>query len=257
MLTSRNTNVVFSLALLAIVISDIFGDVAWWLYASTFVSYSGIQAYGAIKLSARFFVPVLDRGSAQSNAIALTFDDGPIDGKTGRVLDILKSREVSGAFFCIGHRVNANPQLARRIHEEGHLIGNHSFWHGKTFDLQLSSTIADELTETDKAVHHTIGLRPLYFRPPYGVTNPMVAAAISATGHKVIGWTVRSFDTVIADRGKLLKRVSSSVRPGDVVLFHDFSDSMLDILPDFIDHVRNLGLKIERIDKLLNEAPYA
>lgn len=257
MLTNRNTNVVFMLALFSVIVSDIFRDVPWYVYVSILGIYAAIHVYGSIKLSARFFVPVFDRGSVSSNAIALTFDDGPIEGKTDRLLDILKSKHVSAAFFCIGNRIESHPELASRIHQDGHLIGNHSFWHGKTFDLQLSSSIAKELIDTDAAIRKSTGLTPLFFRPPYGVTNPMVAEAVALTGHKVVGWTIRSFDTVISDRVKLLNRVSSAIRSGDVVLFHDFSDAMLDILPEFIDHVRKLGFKIERIDKLLNEAPYA
>ena len=85
----------------------------------------------------------------------------------------------------------------------------------------------------------------------------MLATAVKRGGFTVVGWSVRSFDTVIKDRAKLLRRVTKSLKAGDVVLFHDFSESTLDILPDFIKHVSEVGLKIVRVDKLLNEKAYA
>jgi peptidoglycan-N-acetylglucosamine deacetylase len=106
-------------------------------------------------------------------------------------------------------------------------------------------------------IQSTCGVTPVFFRPPYGVTNPMVAGAVRQSNHKVVGWSVRSFDTMIKDRSKLLTRVTTSLKGGDIVLFHDFSETAIDILPDFIDHAHKIGLKIVRLDTLLNENPYA
>jgi peptidoglycan-N-acetylglucosamine deacetylase len=257
MLRNSTVNIVFALVLVSLMVWDIYADVSVWLYAFAIFVYTAIQAYGSTVLSAQFFVPVLAQGSIASNAIALTFDDGPIAGKTEMILDILKAKNVNAAFFCIGHKAKDNPELLNRINREGHVLGNHSYWHGKTFDLQLTSKIAEELKATDDVIHASCGVKPAFFRPPYGVTNPMVAGAIRQSNHKVVGWSVRSFDTVIKDRTKLLRRVTSSLKGGDIILFHDFSETMISILPDVIDHARNIGLKIVRLDTLLNEKPYA
>lgn len=256
MLKNSTVNIVFTLALVSLMVWDIYAEVSVWLYALMIFGYSIIQAYGSIVLSAQFFVPVLSEGSISEKAIALTFDDGPVTGKTEKVLGILKSKNVNAAFFLIGHRVKENPELTKQIHNAGHIIGNHSFFHGKTFDLQTSTRIGEELKNTDGVIQSACGVVPAFFRPPYGVTNPMVAGAVRETNHKVVGWSVRSMDTVIKDRSKLLQRVTASLKSGDIVLFHDYSDSMIDILPDFIDHVHKIGLKIVRLDTLLNEKPY-
>jgi peptidoglycan/xylan/chitin deacetylase (PgdA/CDA1 family) len=84
----------------------------------------------------------------------------------------------------------------------------------------------------------------------------MVAKAVRQRNYTVIGWTIRSFDTTIRDRKKLLHRVTRSLSAGDIVLFHDYSDATLDILPAFLDHVKNLGLKVVRVDELVGERGY-
>ena len=85
----------------------------------------------------------------------------------------------------------------------------------------------------------------------------MVTRAIQLNNFITVGWSVRSLDTVIKDSRKLLHRISKNLKNGDVVLFHDFSDHAIEILPEFIEHAKRLGLKIVRIDQLLGERPYA
>src|SRR5687767_1988832 len=125
MLKSRAVNIIFLLLILTVIFGDVFGDVPVWVYVVILLSFGVIHALGSAILSMEFFVPVKFRGDRSERSVAITFDDGPIPGKTERILDILKSRQLTAAFFCIGNRVNAHPELAERIHSEGHLIGNH------------------------------------------------------------------------------------------------------------------------------------
>jgi peptidoglycan/xylan/chitin deacetylase (PgdA/CDA1 family) len=256
MLKSRIVNICFLLIFFIVVINDVFTNLSVWAYLVPVLVYVAFQVYGSFNISASFFIPVRSKASIPGKAIALTFDDGPIPGRTERILDILKTHRVHAAFFCIGHRVKEHPNLVKRIHLEGHVIGNHSYWHSKTFDLQSADKIAIELKETDGLIEKNTGLRPRFFRPPYGVTNPMVAAAVRQGNHVTIGWSVRSLDTVIKDSSVLLKRVTSKLKGGDIVIFHDYSDSMLEMLPGFLTHVSQVGLKIVRVDELLNEKAY-
>jgi peptidoglycan-N-acetylglucosamine deacetylase len=256
MLKSRIVNICFVAVLLMVVCTDIFRATPLWVYAVPVVFYAAIQAYGSMVLSAAFFIPVKYKAGSSVKAIALSFDDGPIAGKTEKVLEILKTHNARAIFFCIGNQVSQQSELVKKIHAEGHLLGNHSYWHGKTFDLQSSEKIMNELQATDAAIDKCIGSVPRFFRPPYGVTNPMVAAAVRSGNYVTIGWSIRSFDTVIKDQSKLFKRLTSRLKSGDIVLFHDYSDTMLEILPAFIKHVSGLGLKIVRIDELLNEKAY-
>jgi peptidoglycan/xylan/chitin deacetylase (PgdA/CDA1 family) len=186
----------------------------------------------------------------------LTFDDGPIAGNTEAILNILKTHAVPAAFFCIGRRIAENPGILKRISDEGHVMGNHSFWHGTFFDLQSASAIREELTSTDRVIYEHTGLKPRFFRPPYGVTNPMVASAVQRNGYITVGWTIRSLDTVSKDSGKLLRRIIRAVKHGDIILLHDSSEHMIEILPSLLKEVQKVGLKVVRLDELINEKPY-
>jgi peptidoglycan-N-acetylglucosamine deacetylase len=251
----RIVDILTIIILLGLVLWQIQHPLSVWWYVALAVVYLSIGALGATVLSLQYFVPSHVRGK-RIDAIALTFDDGPVPGKTERILALLHSRGIPAAFFCIGHRVAESPAVVKTIHAAGHLLGNHSYWHGKMFDMQTAGAIASELRQTDDALATVIGHRPRFFRPPYGVTNPMVARAVRLGGYTVVGWSVRSFDTVVKDRAKLLRRVTRSLKGGDIVLFHDYSDSMLDVLPAFLDHVAKLGLKVVRVDELLQEKGY-
>jgi len=246
-------NVVFVLLVLAAIG---LGPFPVWAYVILVLVYMAICAYGASVMSFRFFMHARCKGPVNANAIAVTFDDGPVAGKTDRLLDILRQHQVPAAFFCIGNRVKAEPQLVQRAHAGGHLVGNHSYWHGTLFDLLPAGRVEQELADTDQVIHASIGHTPRFFRPPYGVTNPMIARVMKRRQYTAIGWSVRSFDTVTDDRARLLERVTRSLKGGDIVLFHDHCESTLEILPAFFEHVEKLGLKIVRLDELLNEKGY-
>jgi len=257
MLKFNTINIIFGTALVFLLVYDRTGDLPFWSYGILGLLYLIIQVYGTAVLSAQFFLPVKFKGDTRSNSIALTFDDGPIPGRTEEILEILKSHNVPAAFFCIGNRVTDNPVLTRRIYEAGHLIGNHSYWHRATFDLQSAGKIGKELIDTDQTILKAIGVKPNFFRPPYGVTNPMLAKAVKKGGYTTIGWSVRSFDTVIKDGAFLMNRITKSLKGGDVILLHDYSNTTLEILPALLDHISRHGLKIVRVDRLLNEKAYA
>lgn len=256
MMKNRTTNIIFLVIVSIVVAVHIRVPVSGWVYAAIAFTYLMIQLYGSANLSAQFFVPVKSSGNPSAPCVALTFDDGPIPGKTESVLDILRMHGISATFFCIGHRVKQNPELAKRITIEGHILANHSFWHGKLFDLQTTSKITDELTATDSVIHEHTGLTPRFFRPPYGVTNPMVSSAIKQKGYVTVGWSIRSFDTLTKDSAKLLKHITGSLKGGDIILLHDYSETMIQILPALLKAIQNLGLKVVRVDELLNERPY-
>ena len=257
MLKAKTVNIIFLVLLLLMIAFDYFVPLSYWWYAVLLLVYLNIQVFGASVLSASFFTSVKWHGDPASNKIAITFDDGPIPVMTERILDVLAEHQVPAAFFCIGNRVNDYPALTKRIFDSGHLVGNHSYWHGPMFDLQSADKISRELFDTDVAIEKIIHKKPAFFRPPYGVTNPMVAAAIEKGGYKTIGWSVRSFDSMKKNGNVLLERITKTLKGGDVILFHDYSQATLEILPAFFEHVTRVGLKIVRLDELLKEKAYA
>ena len=242
--------------LLVTAVFDIAFSVPWWLYAVQVAVYVGVVAYGCWSIHAQLFLPIHTNSKARSGEVSITFDDGPVPGKTEQILRILSDHSVSAAFFCIGKNVRDNPSLTMEIYNAGHLLGNHSFYHRPTFDLQTTSSIERELTLTDQAIEQAVGVLPRFFRPPYGVTNPMVARAVKRRRYETIGWSVRSFDTIIRNPSRLLKRLTKSLSGGDIILLHDYSDATISALPELLAHINNIGLKIVRVDELLNEKAY-
>lgn len=256
MLTFRNTNIVFALVLLALLARDWSGHTPWWAYAVVVFVYSWVVFYGVYFIQSGFFMPTIWRAPRPLRAIALSFDDGPSADYTPQVLDILREQGVKAAFFCIGKNIAGNEALLARIHREGHLIGNHSFSHSVWFDLYSSSKMLADVQAADRAVESVTGKRPLFFRPPFGVINPMLRDAIRQSGHRVIGWSLRSYDTVINDKHTLMTRLLRLLQPGSIVLLHDHGKQTLDVLPDFIRAAREQGYEFQALDQLIASQPY-
>ena len=111
MLKNKTVNFLFLTAILIVIGWDVFRYVSVWYYSLILLAYIVLQAYGSIVLSAQYFTPVRFFQPNAIPSIALTFDDGPIPGKTDRILDILKRYEIHAAFFCIGDRASKSPGL--------------------------------------------------------------------------------------------------------------------------------------------------
>ncbi len=201
-------------------------------------------------------MPVVCSAQTDAAEIALSFDDGPKKNYTSAVLRVLKTNNVKAAFFCIGSRIAGSESLFAQVHEEGHLIGNHSYSHHFWFDLFSAKKMLSDLRMMSLTMENEIGLRPRLFRPPYGVMNPNLKKAILRGNYIPVGWSVRSMDTVVKDEKKLLKRMTAALRPGAIFLFHDTSRVTLAILPEFIRYATRQGYKIVRLDKLLNLKAY-
>ncbi|WP_119078946.1 polysaccharide deacetylase family protein [Chitinophaga alhagiae] len=229
----------------------------WQAVAPVLLVKLGIDAWGAIRVDSNYYMNVLCKAPATEKAVALSFDDGPVNSFTPQILDILKEHQVPAAFFCIGRRVEEAPGLVRRAEEEGHLIGNHSYSHHALFDLYPVYKMKAELQKANQAIEAASGVKPALFRPPYGVTNPMLASAVKATGYTPVGWSVRSLDTVIREEDKLFERVTRKVSAGDIFLFHDTAAATVKILPALIKQLKREGFAIKRIDELLNIPAYA
>jgi peptidoglycan/xylan/chitin deacetylase (PgdA/CDA1 family) len=184
----------------------------------------------------------------------MTFDDGP-NQRTAEILDILKTEKAAATFFCIGSNIATQGNILKRIDSEGHLIGTHSLNHHWSFPLQGKSKIVEEIKQSQNLVSDIIHKKPLLFRPPFGVTDPPLAAAIRDSGVSSIGWSVRSYDTVISSAEQLFKRISK-LKNGDIVLFHDAGLQTNVILPMFIKYVRSQGFEIVPLDQLLGINAY-
>jgi peptidoglycan/xylan/chitin deacetylase (PgdA/CDA1 family) len=155
----------------------------------------------------------------RSKRNCISFDDGPASNYTTEILQLLKQDNVKATFFCIGNRIAGNENIIKKIKEDGHIIGNHSYSHHFWFDIFSSKKMLDDLKKMDQETERVTGMLPKLFRPPYGVTNPNLRKAIIKGDYTPIGWSVRSMDTVIKDEKKLLDKINRSLKPGAVFLF--------------------------------------
>jgi peptidoglycan/xylan/chitin deacetylase (PgdA/CDA1 family) len=256
MLNFKNTNIFFVALLIFLIGYDLLYPLPVWVYLITLMVYVSILAYGSYYIGAGFYIKSICAVKTAAKQIAISFDDGPANEYTAEILKVLKEQRVQAAFFCIGNRIRGNGSLLKQIHEEGHVIGNHSYSHDMWFDLFSSGKMSADLRMMDLTVEDSIGLRPRFFRPPYGVTNPNLKKAIIRGRYISVGWSIRSMDTVIKDEQRLLQRVMRSVKPGAIVLFHDTSRTTLGILPVFIKQLAASGYEIVRLDKMLKLDPY-
>ena len=200
---------------------------------------------------------VLCSANTTEKLIAISFDDGPAKEYTPQVLQVLKNQKVLAAFFCIGREIARNDSLFRELHEQGHIVGNHSFSHTPLFDLLPFRQMLEDVQMTDTLIKESIGVQPKLFRPPYGVTTPAMRKVMEKGGYTAIGWNIRSLDTMATNEKKLLGKLVRRLRPGAVILLHDTQKITLSVLPQFIEAARNEGYEFVRLDKLLNVEVYA
>jgi peptidoglycan-N-acetylglucosamine deacetylase len=99
-------------------------------------------------------------------------------------------------------------------------------------------------------------LYPHFFRPPYGVTTPNLKKAVLQGGFIPIGWSIRSYDTVIKNQDRLLAKILNAVKPGAILLLHDTSETMIEILPGLLKGIRDNRYQVMRLDKMINLNPY-
>lgn len=233
----------------------------WWWYALVFGLAFSVAYFGTTQIGSQFYMPTRYKGAAsKGQQIALTFDDGILKpAQTRQVLAILQHYRVSATFFCIGKHLQTREQQAvvKEVHQAGHQVGNHSFSHANLFDFYSSARVLAEIQQTDALIERLIGQRPLFFRPPYGITTPNIAKAIRQMPHQTIGWSLRSLDTMIKQESQLLKRLQKKLHPGAIILMHDHVTSLPQVLPLFLDYVLKEGYTVVGLDELLDLSAYA
>ncbi len=231
-------------------------NISVWYIVVLIIAYLLILTAGSLFFRWNFYLDAVHHGSRRVKQIALTFDDGPSD-KTNAILDILKQEQVTATFFLKGDNCTGFRKIVRRIYEENHLLGNHSFSHNVRFTFWNKQKVLVDLRRGAKAIEQVIGKKPLFFRPPFGVTNPEIARAVSELRYTVVGWSVRSFDTKYKNSEKLLIRLKQKTRAGDIVLLHDYPEVSQKILSNYIQWLKNNDFQIVSLEKLINRKAYA
>jgi len=183
--------------------------------------------------------------------VALSFDDGPCS-QTTAILDVLKKHNVPAAFFVIGRNISGNEEILARIAHEGHLIGNHSFTHTPWFPFFSSDKMLLDLKKAAETISNVTEEQVQWFRPPYGISNPMLAKAVIKTGYKVMGWSIRSYDTSSNNPEKVVLRVKRLLRPGAVILLHDRCSNTPGVVEEIVQYARAQGYEFLRPDVMFS-----
>jgi peptidoglycan/xylan/chitin deacetylase (PgdA/CDA1 family) len=196
------------------------------------------------------------RGRRPGRRVALTFDDGPDPVHTPQVLDVLAREGVSATFFLIGERAAAAPGLARRIAAEGHDLGNHT-WSHRSLWLCGPAGTRRQVTRGHEAIAAAAGTAPRFFRPPWGMTNLAMFAALRRLGTPCVFWSVQPEGRRPVAPGRQLRHVAARARPGAIVDLHDADgvpgagERLVAMLPGLIGALRAAGYSLAPLRELL------
>jgi peptidoglycan/xylan/chitin deacetylase (PgdA/CDA1 family) len=152
--------------------------------------------------------------------LALTYDDGPNDPWTMKLLEVLEKHQVQATFFMLGQRVRERPEIARAVYEAGHAIGNHTFSHPNLI-FASERKLRCELEETSKAIEEATGETPFLFRPPFGGRRPGTFKVVEELKMFPVMWRVTCFDWAAKSAEQILKHARRQIAGGEIVLLHD------------------------------------
>jgi peptidoglycan/xylan/chitin deacetylase (PgdA/CDA1 family)/2-polyprenyl-3-methyl-5-hydroxy-6-metoxy-1,4-benzoquinol methylase len=169
-----------------------------------------------------FFLPIVSRGKPGVKGVALTFDDGPDPEVTPLLLDLLDRHSVSATFFVTGERAARHPAILREILSRGHTIGNHSYHHFPFLMLKGIRTLRREIESTQSCLAG-FGVLPLAFRPPAGITNPLLRRVLLEQGMYCVNYSCRAVDFGNRRIGRLSEKVLRAVSMGDIIALHDIA----------------------------------
>jgi len=155
-----------------------------------------------------------------SRQLALTYDDGPNDPGTLRLLDVLAKYDVKATFFVLGKFVQQKPEIVRALASAGHVIGNHSWDHPRLI-FGSKAELRSQVERAQKAIFDACGVTPTLFRPPYGGRRPGTLSAVRKLGLEPVMWNVTCYDWKPITADKVFAHAQRQIRGGDVILMHD------------------------------------
>jgi peptidoglycan/xylan/chitin deacetylase (PgdA/CDA1 family) len=197
----------------------------------------------------------LFNGNTRLPEIALTFDDGPNPFYTPQVLAILQQYGVKATFFDVGYLVADYPKIVRQEYNQGNVVANHSWSHPVLTHLS-AQTVQSQLTSTTTIIQATIGVRPTFFRPPYGATNNTVLAQARNLHYTTVMWDGSAADWELPGVHAIVSSTLSYARNGAILLLHDGGGNRAETiaaLPIIIATLKSRGYKFVTIQQLVDE----
>ena len=191
--------------------------------------------------------PLLDKDC--SKCIALTFDDGP-GIYTDKLLSYLQSYKAKATFFMIGPSAQRYPSIVKRVFDNGHQIGNHTWSHPSLPGLSPEQ-VQKEISSTNNILQGITGVKPTTLRPPYGATNAAVQRVVSNLGMSSILWSIDTRDWADRNSNIVCNRAISNARPGAIILMHDIHQTSVEAVPCILQNLSSQGYQFVTVDKLL------
>ncbi len=184
-------------------------------------------------------------GNEEEKKIYLTFDAGYENGNTEKILDALKENDVKAAFFLVGNYLETCPEIVKRMVEEGHIVGNHTYHHKDMATLTTKKAFMKELTDLEDLYKETIGSdMPKFYRPPQGKFNDEQLQWAKESGYKTCFWSLAYVDwdeKKQPSKEEAMEKLTKRIHPGAIVLLHSTSSTNAEILNDIIKEWENMG----------------
>ena len=181
--------------------------------------------------------------------VALTFDDGPHPVYTPELLDGLKERQAKATFFVVGKNIEGHEDIIRRMDEEGHLIGNHTYDHVKITGMPPEQACA-QITKTSSLIEKITGKKTEYIRPPFGAWDKTLDCGFEMFpvlwSIDPLDWTTKNTDTVV-------QKVLDAAEEDSIILLHDFYGSSVEAALRIVDALQEQGYEFVTVDKLILE----
>lgn len=216
-----------------------------------------------VNISTRIF----NHGSRKSSLIALSFDDGPDDEITPKIIEILKRNNTPATFFILGKNIEGNEKILQSLSSSGFEIANHGFSHKKMVFMSKVK-ITNEIKKTEKLITDITGKKPDLLRTPHGFLNPALKKISKRLGYKIVGWTKGVWDTdpdVKAE--EIAKRTLNGLKGGDIILLHDKRENgsgrgenkqhkTVEALEQILDGIKSSGFKITTVGQMIKNSPH-
>ncbi|MCU1396393.1 MAG: polysaccharide deacetylase family protein [Ilumatobacteraceae bacterium] len=170
----------------------------------------------------QFFGAFIWRASTEEKLVALTFDDGPSEPFTTKILDILDAHGAVGTFFVVGHNVDRSPEVVKQIAHAGHELGNHSLRHQIRRSFVGRQEMRSDIETTQQLIERASGVRPTLFRPPWLFRTPRILQTVGTAGLRTIGGEFgHVLEVFQPNPTRMAKSTLRKIRPGSIIIFHD------------------------------------
>jgi peptidoglycan/xylan/chitin deacetylase (PgdA/CDA1 family)/GT2 family glycosyltransferase len=235
------------------------------LYVAETGIFVAFLTFHGVNPRSRLYGRTWSKGNGNHRRIALTFDDGPNEPYTSRVLDILAKHEIKATFFIIGQNARRYPDTCRRIVAEGNAVGNHSYHHRKSLCLRWGKSAVREIELTRQAINECTGTEVKLFRPPHGLRTPWLMHTLRRLQYTVITWDNMTDDWE-ADKpaDSILSAIIKKTRPGGIIVLHDGRSTrqgydrsqMLKALPQIISSLKEQSYDFVTVPELLKDGEH-